>query len=258
MLEKKDLLLLTKASSSSTIFIISINLINNIFLNNNESLSQTLIMAKRILVLLGADFLNGGYIQWLTIMAFIWAILEMREMKKMITAETSYFRAKLLPENEKHLLMAQDVFDIHQKVREFEQKHNKTLLTQLIKNACAKFRSTRNISEVLDVINIMTDLHRDSSEMEQSNIRYLLWAIPSLGFIGTVLGISQALMIANSNDMNAITSILGVAFDTTLVALILSIILMWLFHDLQKVTDLFHVKSKEYVIENLVNKIEIS
>lgn len=251
MLDKKDLAIFTKAFASSTVF----SLVLNITFQMIEG--KGLEIAERLLLLFGGNFISGGYIQWITYFAFVWAILDMKKLKKKVVAESSYFKANLLPTNEKHMLMANDVYDIHQKIREFEKKHAKTLLTQLIKNACAKFRSTKNISEVLDVINIMTDLHRDTSEMDQTNIRYLLWAIPSLGFIGTVLGISQALMIANGKDMKAITATLGVAFDTTLVALILSIILMWLFHDLQRITDGFHVKTKEYVIENFINKIEI-
>ncbi len=223
----------------------------------NSSIAESIGSLRRILVMLGADITSGGYIQWVTYFASIWTVKEVSKLRKRIIAESSYFKADLLPTSEKHLLIADDVFNIHLKVKEFEKKQAKTLLTNLIKNACAKFRSTKSISEMLDVINILTELHRDTSEMEQSNIRFLLWSIPSLGFIGTVLGISQALTIANSNDMEKITSTLGVAFDTTLVSLVLSIVLMWVYHDLQKVTEKFHVKSKEYVIENLVNRIEV-
>ncbi len=252
MLTRKEVMTITKAVLSGTAFSIAMAILN--FLVDGTSYKAL----HRLILLLGGDFKGGGYIQWITYVAFVWAILEISKLNRKITAETSYFKADLLPKNEKHLLMATDVYDLFLSIKEFEAKHTKTLLTQLIRNTCAKFRSTRNISEVLDVLNIMTDLHRETSEMEQTNIRYLLWAIPSLGFIGTVLGISQALMIANSKDMNAIALTLGVAFDTTLVALVLSIILMWLFHDLQRKTDSFHVKSKEYVIENLINKIEIA
>ena len=142
MLKKKDILLITKALLSGTTFILLINLLNNfVFLETGP--------LKRILILLGGDFIGGGYIQWITIIAFNWALFEIFQKKKIIIAEASYFKAKLLPENEKHLLMASDVYEIHQSIRDFESKHDKTLLTQLIKNACAKLRSTKNISEVL-------------------------------------------------------------------------------------------------------------
>jgi chemotaxis protein MotA len=56
--------------------------------------------------------------------------------------------------------------------------------------------------------------------------------------------------------MERITMLLGVAFDTTLVALVLSIIIMWFVHRLQEETDRFHSDLKEFVIDNLINKIE--
>ncbi len=68
--------------------------------------------------------------------------------------------------------------------------------------------------------------------------RYICWAVPILGFIGTVLGISLAAegirrIIASdaglaslSNDLDAAIAPLGIAFDTTLIALSLSVVLM--------------------------------
>ena len=130
-------------------------------------------------------------------------------------------------------------------------------LTDLIKKACIKFRANNSIPEVIDIISIQIDVNRDKAEGDQSTIRYLTWVIPSLGFIGTVLGISQALSIADGGAMSKITQTLGVAFDTTLISLILSIVIMWLFHGLQEENDKYHASLKEYVITNLVNRIEL-
>ncbi|MBE8182490.1 MAG: hypothetical protein HAW61_03070 [Candidatus Portiera sp.] len=65
--------------------------------------------------------------------------------------------------------------------------------------------------------------------------RYINWAMPILGFIGTVLGISLAAgeigrVVGSSSlgigdSINAALQPLGIAFDTTLVALSLSILL---------------------------------
>lgn len=75
--------------------------------------------------------------------------------------------------------------------------------------------------------------------------KYLNWAIPILGFIGTVLGISLAAdgiqrIISSqqglsqlSSDLGQAIAPLGIAFDTTLVALSLSIVLT-LFQTLQQ------------------------
>ena len=77
-----------------------------------------------------------------------------------------------------------------------------------------------------------------SSESSYAFPRILVWAIPLLGFIGTVIGISGAVsgftgFLENSGDVEQIkegigqvTSNLGLAFDTTLLALFLSVLVM--------------------------------
>ena len=72
-----------------------------------------------------------------------------------------------------------------------------------------------------------------------------------------MLGISQALGLANTNDIDLITSTLGIAFDTTLLALVLSVVLMWMIHDMQEQTDKLHSEVEEQVTDNLINKIDV-
>lgn len=211
---------------------------------------------NRLFILAGGNFIAGGYIQWLTFFAFFWSMIEIRDCFTNIALQKRGYKLKLLPTNDKIVLMSQDVMEILVKAQEAERLKNKSLVTNIIKKACTKFRTSKNISEMIEIISIQTEIDKNKSESDQSNIRYLTWLIPSVGFIGTVLGISQALTIANSGDMQLITATLGVAFDTTLVSLVLSIIVMWFYHRLQEETDRLHDEIKEYVIENLVNRVE--
>lgn len=210
----------------------------------------------RIVILLGGDVVNGGYIQTLTYLAFFWAWFEVKEKLKVINRERRAFKLNLIPTSEKVVFMPSDINNLKFKLIEFEKKE-KYVLSDLLKKACTKFHTTGSLSELIDIVGIQIEVSQEKSEGEQSIIRYLTWVIPSIGFVGTVLGISQALIVANSGDMEKITSLLGVAFDTTLVALILSIIIMWFVHQLQEETDRFHSEMKEFVIDNLINKIEI-
>ena len=210
----------------------------------------------RILVLLGGDVMSGGYIQCLTYCAFVWAWFEVREKLTVISRERKAFKLGLIPTSEKHVFMPSDVNNLKFKLIEFERKE-KYILSDLLKKACTKFRTSGSLSELIDIVSIQIEVSQEKSEGDQSVIRYLTWVIPSLGFIGTVIGISQSLVYANSGDMDKITSLLGVAFDTTLVALVLSVVLMWFVHQLQEETDRFHSDLKEFVIDNLINKIEI-
>lgn len=210
----------------------------------------------RILVLLGGDIVHGGYIQMLTYLAFFWAWFEVKEKLIVIKRERKAFKMNLIPTSEKVIFLPADVANLKFKLIEFERK-DKYILSDLLKKACTKFHSSHSLSELIDIVSIQVEVSQEKAEGDQSIIRYLTWVIPSVGFVGTVLGISQALVVANSGDMDQITSLLGVAFDTTLIALILSIIIMWFVHKLQEETDRFHSDLKEFVIDNLINKIEI-
>ena len=211
----------------------------------------------RFLLLLGGDVINGGYIQSLTYLAFFWAWFEVKEKLKVIARERRAFKLNIIPTNDKHVFMPQDINNLKFKLIEFERKE-KYILSDLLKKACTKFRTSGSLSELIDIVSIQIEVSQEKSEGDQSVIRYLTWVIPSIGFVGTVIGISQALIVANTGDMEKITTLLGVAFDTTLVALVLSIIIMWFVHQLQEETDRFHSDLKEFVIDNLINKIEIA
>jgi chemotaxis protein MotA len=211
---------------------------------------------NRLSILLGGDIFNGGYVQSLTYLAYFWAWFEIKDKLAFLKRERHAFKLGLIPTSEKHVFMPTDINNLKFKLIEFERKE-KYILSDVLKKACTKFRSSGALSELIDIVSIQIEISQEKAEGDQSIIRYLTWVIPSIGFVGTVIGISQALIVANSGDMNKITTLLGVAFDTTLVALILSIIIMWFVHHLQEETDRFHSDLKEFVIDNLINKIEI-
>ena len=90
-----------------------------------------------------------------------------------------------------------------------------------------RFIHTEDVQNASDAIQASVDSLAVRLEAENSMIRYLIWAIPSIGFIGTVRGIGQALAQADkalAGDISGMTDSLGVAFNSTLVALFISII----------------------------------
>ena len=85
-----------------------------------------------------------------------------------------------------------------------------------------------------------------------------VWAIPSIGFIGTVRGIGVALQRADQalqGDISGVTSALGVAFNSTLVALFISILLMLLIHLLQGGQEGLILRLQTFCREQLIDKL---
>lgn len=219
--------------------------------------TQNTPFLKRIFVLLGGDLANGGIIQGVIVFSFIWAYLEIKKCRDEIKKEFSGLCLNLLPTSDKHVLLPMDLPNIEHKLNQLGKEQKNLLVKRLLLAAISKFKSTSSMSETIEIISIQSEIIRDLHESAQSNIRYLLWLIPSIGFMGTVIGISQSLTIANTGDMEAITSMLGVAFDTTLVSLVLGAVVTGLFHKLQEETDKLHAYLKEYVISNFVNRLEL-
>jgi biopolymer transport protein ExbB/TolQ len=141
---------------------------------------------------------------------------------------------------------------------ELEDKIKSTPLVQTLSASLRRYLITNNVQNASDAVTTSVDALAVRIEAGNSMIRYLIWAIPSIGFIGTVRGIGVALAKADdalAGDIVGMTSALGVAFNSTLVALFISIILMFLLHALQKMQDELLVKTQTYCEKTLLERI---
>ena len=121
-----------------------------------------------------------------------------------------------------------------------------------------RFNTTRNIQDVSASSNTIFESEAERLESELSMIRYISWAIPSIGFIGTVRGIGDALgqaYKAVEGDISGVTVSLGVAFNSTFVALVLSIIIMFALHQLQLSQERLVLDCQRYADRRLMRHL---
>ncbi len=132
------------------------------------------------------------------------------------------------------------------------------LLPRALLTGIERFSATRHVQDVSTAVSGICDSEGERMESELSIIRYLAWAIPSVGFIGTVRGIGNALGQAHravEGDITGITENLGVAFNSTFVALVISIVLMFFIHQLQLMQERLVLDSERYVDHWLIRKL---
>jgi biopolymer transport protein ExbB/TolQ len=104
-------------------------------------------------------------------------------------------------------------------------------LSQRLTAATEHVRRQRSADSLDDQLKYLTDEALDRAHASYGLVRTVAWAIPIVGFLGTVIGITLA--IANlspealDESLTNVTAGLGVAFDTTAVALSMSIVLMF-------------------------------
>ena len=123
-----------------------------------------------------------------------------------------------------------------------------------------RFQSTENIQAVSSIVKDTCETEADRMETELTIVRYIAWAIPSIGFLGTVRGIGTALgqaYQAVSGDIVGVTQSLGVAFNSTFVALVVSILLMFLLHQLQLLQDRLVLDCQNYCDARLIRHMQV-
>jgi biopolymer transport protein ExbB/TolQ len=132
------------------------------------------------------------------------------------------------------------------------------LLPRALLIAIERFGATQNIQNVSTAAREVCESEGERMESELSIIRYIAWAIPSVGFIGTVRGIGDALGQAHravEGDITGVTAGLGVAFNSTFIALVISIVLMFFIHQLQLMQERLVLDSERYLDHALVRRL---
>jgi len=153
---------------------------------------------------------------------------------------------------------SEDTRELAERVHALPSMEKQYLLPRAMLTGIERFSATRNVQDVSTAVGDVCDSEGERLESELSIIRYIAWAIPSVGFIGTVRGIGDALGQAHravEGDITGVTENLGVAFNSTFVALVISIILMFFIHQLQLLQERLVLDSERYVDHWLVRKL---
>ena len=176
--------------------------------------------------------------------------------------ERAQLRAGLLPEDESTILHRPDLRRIYAATRQaLHASPREHFLPRLVQRIVLQFQANRSVSEANALLTSSLELFQHEIDLRYTLIRYTIWVLPTLGFLGTVMGISLALRYAgeaNPRDpalLHELTKILAVKFDTTLVALSLSAILVLLQHLIQRYEESALNAVGQYTIDNLVNRL---
>ena len=152
-------------------------------------------------------------------------------------------------------ILPQDTYRYSRKIQSLKNTQRQFLLPRALETGLHRFGTTRRIQDVSAAIGEVCETESERLDSELSTIRYIVWAIPSIGFIGTVRGISQALgeaYRALEGDISGVTSNLGIAFNSTFVALLISLFVMFLMHQLQRAQEKFVLDTQKYCDTQLI------
>lgn len=158
-------------------------------------------------------------------------------------------------------ILPEDAREYARQIQSLPESEQHYLLPRAVLASLDRFGATRNIQDVSGTAHAIINSESERLESELSMVRYIAWAIPSIGFLGTVRGIGEALGQAHKaveGDIAGVTQSLGVAFNSTFIALLISIVLMFLLHQLQLQQERLVLETENYLDRNLIRHLQIA
>ena len=214
-----------------------------------------------------AYFYERGWVPYVLTYLTAWSFAILWFKRRKLANQLNVMQFKLLPEE-----ISQDIhiehlphFEAHVKRLGFEPKES-FLVTRILRGL-EHFGVRRNHSETADMLKSQSEIDASMIDSSYVIVKVFIWAIPILGFIGTVLGISDAVS-SFGGEMGAaaeievikeklgqVTGGLSEAFDTTLVSLVFSLLVMFPTSMMQKAEEDVLNKVDEYCNEYFLKRL---
>lgn len=214
-------------------------------------------------------FIERGFTPYLMVLLFYWSCIIILLKWSKLRIQRRALELTIVPPSPEFVLSSSTVQDILDRMQLLVDDPRKFLLLNRIRNALSNLKNLGRVTDVDDILHSQAEIDESVIETSYSLVRGFIWAIPVLGFIGTVMGLSIAIggfgeVLAKTADpsqladsLKVVTGGLATAFETTLVALLFALILQLVLTFLHKSEEEFLDECSEYCQQNIINKLKI-
>lgn len=190
----------------------------------------------------------------------LWATAIIGFKARQSMQERRFLNRSLLEVETGTRILPEDTRQFSRSVQALPANEREFLVPRSLLAALQRFGSTKSIQDVATAVKDVCESQADRLDSELAMIRYIIWAIPSIGFIGTVRGIGQALGQAHravEGDIVGVTTSLGVAFNSTFIALVISLFIMFIMYQLQLLQERLVLDTQSYCDVNLLRHLAL-
>jgi flagellar motor component MotA len=190
-----------------------------------------------------AIFLDRGWVNYAEVFLFVWGSVILLMKWKKAKRQRQAMLLDVVPASLGGEINAGTVGGFIEHMYKLPLRLRDSLMVNRVRKALELFEKRNNNGEIASFLNAQSDIDANRSSGSYTLLKVFLWAIPILGFIGTVQGLSVAVGSLSTgsgdpeqlkNSINQLTGGLGVAFDTTLLGLVLSMIMSFPMAAMQK------------------------
>lgn len=214
--------------------------------------------------------LNRGWTPYAMVALFSLALVALFVKRRKLAFQKRAFSVDILPKSEEGFALTSDTaVETLARLKAQVDDPVRFVLLNRVHRALNSLQNVGNLSDVSELLKAQAENDENQVEASYGLIRGIVWMLPILGFIGTVSGLSGAIggfgkvlgsdaTIDSLRDgLTPVTDNLGLAFDTTFLALVLAMIIQMLATLTRRSEDRFLDRCRDWVHENVTARLRL-
>lgn len=198
-----------------------------------------------------AMFLERGPCPYPTMFLFFWALAMLLLKWRKMVFQQRVFGLSIMPQEPEFVLTSATAKEVRDRMCMLVDNPHLFVLFNRIDLALANLHNIGHTADVAAILKVQAENDEAQIASSYGIIQGFMWCIPVLGFIGTVLGLSQAIgaftgtlqaggdLMAIRTSLKSVTGGLATGFETTLVALVCAFILQLIVSFMQSLESQF-------------------
>lgn len=215
-------------------------------------------------------FTQRGFVPYGIVFFFFWSmsILLLKSAKLKLQRKT--LKLPFIPESPEFVLSSATVNDVTRRIHQAVDEPRQFILLNRIEIALANLKNLGRVTDVDEILRSQGEQDESAVETSYSIISGFVWAIPVLGFIGTVEGLSRSIggfgqVLSTTEELSEIkaslqhvTAGLSIAFETTLQGLLAALIVQLFLMQTKKREEEFLDDCAEFCVRNVVGRLRVT
>lgn len=216
-----------------------------------------------------AMLVDRGPTQYAAVFLGIWSAVILLLKRSKLKIQRRALTHPVIPENYEFVLSSRTADQVIRNIHAIAEDPDRFIVFNRILVALSNLKNLGRVGDVDDILRSLAERDESAHQTSFATLGGFLWAIPVLGFIGTVLGLASAIgnfssLLDQQSDVSAIvgslkevTGGLSTAFETTLLALVIALVIQLWMTSQKKAEEVFLDDSQEYCLKQVVSRIRI-
>ena len=212
--------------------------------------------------------MNRSVIPVFTVFLAMWSLAILLDKLHKLSIQRKALTVNVLPDDPFFVLTPLTAQEILENIRHQVETPEAFLLFDRMMRALANLKNLGDLPAVADCLARQGANDENTLTNSYTILKGFIWAIPVLGFIGTVVGLADAVggfgsavssgaSVENlKNALGGVTGGLATAFETTLIALVLALIIQLLMSFVISKEEHFLDECADYCHKNLISRMK--